>query len=179
MSFDFGYVDILFVAIGGLLIIYAYSRLFKTAKPKSRYTDHPLWLGLPRWFVLMLAGLQILAAVGFLTAFISWVTKPPEEAPDWPIRLTFISLLLNSAIWPFATLANAPVLTVVSLVGTAIASGRLLIWSLMETNRRWWVVAGLSALSIVTIGADGILWNCAYVLKQLTEPSFFDMFQQI
>ena len=174
MAFSFGFLDILFVALGGILILYSYTRLFGASPKSQRYTDHPLWLGIPRELVLFLSGLQILAAVGFLTAFFSWVVKPPEEAETWPIRIVFISLLLNAALWPFATLSNSKVLTVLSLVGTAIASGRLLLWALQETNQRWWVVVGFSALSVVTIGADGILWNGLYVYKQITQPDYFD-----
>jgi hypothetical protein len=172
--FDFGFADIILVALGGLLILYSYSRLKKPGL--ARYTDHPLWLGLPRGLVLLLSGLQVLAAVGFLAAFFSWVANPPEEAETWPIRIVFISLLLNAAIWPFATLVNAKVLTVLSLLGTAVASGRLLLWSLMEANQRWWVVAGFSALCLVTIGADGIVWNGLYVYKQWTQPEYFSAF---
>jgi hypothetical protein len=79
--FDFGFADIILVALGGLLILYSYSRLKKPGL--ARYTDHPLWLGLPRGLVLLLSGLQVLAAVGFLAAFFSWVANPPEEAETY------------------------------------------------------------------------------------------------
>ncbi len=168
---QFGYLDLLFVALASVFLFYSYSKLVKK-NTKTRYTDHPLWLGMPRGLVLFLSGLQILAALGFLSAFVSWIIDPPLEPETWRLRLTFVNLVLTAGIWPLAVINNYPAITMGSLLLTAWASVQLLVWAIMEQNPRWWVIAGVSCLCLVTVFADGIVWNAMYAQKQMYDANF-------
>ena len=147
----------------GIGVLTAYILCFRDKG--ANYITHPYWLGMSPDLVWVLVVLQIFAAIGFLTAIITWIRIPPVGGILDNDRLwMFVGFFILSAIvWPIALRYDVKWLVVMSLISTAIATILLLAGSIEETKPRLHVVIGLIALNVVTVLADGVLWNAKYI----------------
>ena len=134
------------------------------------YINHPFWFGMPPSTIKMAMVFQTFAIIGFLTTIISWIQYPPKEGIMYGNNLFYtISLfLISAAIWPVATQYKIHFLAIFSIILTAIASILLLVGTVEERKEdiKWYKVLGMLSLCLVTVLADGVLWNANYI-KQL------------
>jgi hypothetical protein len=150
--------------LGGIGVIASYIWVF--SKNKGNYVTHEYWYGLDESVVKLLIFFQVLAAIGFLMAILTWIIAPPVGGvldPWYALPTTLLFFFITAIIWPFATHFEIEWLVVLSLIGTAICTIVLLAGSVEENNPRWWVVLGLMLLSIVTVLSDAIIWNANYI----------------
>lgn len=164
--------ELLILGLFGVLVLVSYyvvfGRLYRSSG--TSYATHDLWFGIDETFVKILIGFQVTAVVGFLVAISMWCIQPPEGGimgRPYILFLTLLVFLLASICWPFATYYNFPVLVVGSLLLAAIASILLLAGSVEEDKSRVPVMLGLLFFSIVTVLADGVLWNANYIHKAI------------
>lgn len=158
--------------IFGLGVLSAYFVVFGHWVRKNYFT-HPFWMGIPGSVVQTLSVFQVLAVVGFLAAMSTWIHSPPKGGVmnGYAVVLTVVVFMIGAIIWPFATYFDYPWASVSSLLVSAVASILLLAGSIEEDNPRWWVVAGLTMFSTVTVLGDGVVWNANYILKQKQKKS--------
>ena len=73
--------------------------------------------------------------------------------------------LISASIWPVATYYKINWLVVLSLITTAFASILLLAGTIEEEKEdiKWYKVLGMLSLCLVTVLADGVLWNANYI----------------
>ena len=161
--------EIILLAILGILVLVFYFIFLKSNQKgdvKTNYFTSPFWFGIPMNIVKILTIFQILAAIGFLIAIISWLKKPPKggimEKYLFPNLLLFF---ISASIWPIAVNKNIIWLTVLSIVLTAISSILLLAGSIEEKNPRIHIVISLLFLCIVTVLGDAVIWNANYIKK--------------
>jgi len=163
-------VSQMILGIVGALVLVSYYVVFGHLY-RSRgtsYATHDFWFGIDETFVKILIAFQIAAVVGFLVAITMWFVQPPEGGIMGRPSILFLTLLvflLASICWPFATYYKSPVLVVGSLLLAAIASILLLAGSVQEDKTRVPVMLGLLFFSIVTVLADGVLWNANYIYR--------------
>ena len=156
--------------VGGLGVLTSYGVVFGKLIPGQSYATHPFWLGLDKNFVSFLIMLQVLAVFGFITSVGTWILDPPEggilssSSRAWLLPLTLAVFLASATIWAPATFYKLKWLAVFSLITTATSSILLLAGSVEEDVPRWWVVLGLLFLNIVTVLADGVIWNARYIV---------------
>jgi len=157
--------EIILLSIFGILVIICYF-IFLKSKQKTTYFTTPFWFGIPTNIVKFLTIFQILAAIGFLIAIISWIKKPPQggimEKYLFPNLLLFF---VSAIVWPIAVNKNIIWLTVLSLILTAVSSILLLAGSIEEKNPRVHIVISLLFLCIVTVLGDAVIWNANYIKK--------------
>lgn len=158
------FLTLCFLGIIVLTVYYFY--ILKDSQ--SGYFTHPFWFDLPQEVIQMLLVFQLLAVIGFIVAIGSWIMSPPQKGimAGNMLFLTVAVFLLSAALWPIVTYHKYPILVVVSLIITAIASILLLAGSIEEENVKLYRVLGLLCLCIVTVLADGVVWNANYILKQ-------------
>ena len=130
------------------------------------YLNHPFWFGMPENIVNLLIFFIICAIIGFIGSVGSWLIQPPTTG-ILGNYLFYILLLffISAAIWPIVTYYNYGLLTVFSLICTAIASILLLVGSIEEENQQVLRVLGLICLCITTVLGDGVVWNTNYIKK--------------
>jgi hypothetical protein len=159
--------EIILLIILAVLVLVCYF-IFLKSKEKTSYFTSPFWFGIPKNIVKFLTILQILAAIGFLVAIISWIKNPPQggimEKYLFPNLLLFF---ISAIIWPIAVNKNIVWLTVLSLVLTAISSILLLAGSIEENKPRLHIVVSLIFLCIVTVLGDAVIWNANYIKKKI------------
>ncbi len=157
--------NVILLSILAVTVLICYF-IFLKSKEKSTYFTSPFWFGIPKNIVKILTIFQILAAVGFLIAIISWIKKPPQggimEKYLFPTLLLFF---ISAIAWPIAVNKNIVWLTVISLILTAISSILLLAGSIEEKEPRLHIVISLIFLCIVTVLGDAVLWNANYIKK--------------
>lgn len=155
----------------GVGLMLAYFVVFVKLMPGQSYIQHPAWLGTPTPIIKMLIGFQVMAAVGFIAAIVSWIACPPIGGIASNGRLPWIVVLFvtSAIIWPIALYYKVNWLVILSLISTAIGSILLLIGAVCEDSPRWWVVIGFLMLNIVTVLADGVMWNALFI-HSLSHP---------
>ena len=91
---------------------------------------------------------------------------------------TLILFLISATIWPIATYYKIHWLIILSLITTAIASILLLAGTIEEKKDdiRWYKVLGMLSLCLVTVLADGVLWNANYLkMSSINSEENFDI----
>lgn len=161
-------ISITLTTLLGVLI--SYILVFSRGRTAGGYIKHPLWLGMETSLVKFIVGLQLIAAVGFVAALYQWIRKPPSKGILGHTNALFITLMIFSIAaigWPWAVLYKQHFLVVLSLCLTAISSIILLAGSVEDDQggTPWWVTVGLLFLSLVTVLADGVLWNAKYIIS--------------
>ena len=135
------------------------------------FINHPFWFGISPSIIKMLMVFQILAVIGFLTTIITWINYPPKQGIMYGNNLfyTLSLFLISAAIWPVATHYKMHFLSVSSILFTAFASILLLAGTIEERKEdiKWYKVLGMLLLCLVTVLADGVLWNANYIKKLL------------
>lgn len=159
---------ILFVLSLSVLVSYyiVFTKLYKSKG--TSYFKHDFWFGLNEPLVKFLTFFQICAAVGFVIANIYWLKEEPVGGIMGNSNVRFVTLALFfifSAIWTFSVYYKKHFLTVFSLVIVAISSILLLAGSIEEKNPRMPVIIGFFYLCVVTVLADGVIWNANYISK--------------
>jgi hypothetical protein len=151
----------------GIIVLSVYY-LYLIKDSQADYLTHPFWFDLPKEIVQMLVVFQFFAVIGFIVAIGSWILTPPQKGimAGNMLFLTVAVFLLSAALWPIVTYHNYPVLVVISLIITAVASILLLAGSIEEENVKLFRVLGLLCLCIVTVVADAVMWNANYIIKQ-------------
>jgi len=151
--------------IGLIVLITYYFYLIKNSK--FNYINHPFWFGIPPNIVKILIVFQIFAVIGFLTTIISWLIYPPTKGIMIGNNLFYVLFifLISAVIWPIATYHKIHWLVILSLIITAISSILLLAGTIEEKKDhiKWYKVLGMLFLCLVTVLADGVLWNANYI----------------
>lgn len=154
------------IVVGLLLsILLSYGIVFSGSG--YSYINNPYWVGMDFTLIKTIIVLQIIAAVGFVVSLAWWFRNDPKRGILSERYVLFILLsifAISSAVWPWALKYNQSVLVVCSLVITAITSVLLLAGS-VEDQSPWWVSLGLLGFSTVTVLADGVMWNAAYITE--------------
>lgn len=152
------------------IVVLSYYYFYLIKDSTTGYINHPFWFDMSPSIIKMLMVFQAFAIIGFLTTIISWIQYPPKEGIMYGNNLFYtISLfLLSAAIWPVATHYKIYFLSICSIILTAIASILLLVGTVEERKEdiKWYKVLGMLSLCLVTVLADGVLWNANYI-KQL------------
>ena len=155
------------IILGLVVLISYYFYLVKDSK--SGYIEHKFWFGMPQNVVKMLIVFQLFAVIGFLTTIISWIKSPPKKGVMSGNNLFYalILFLVSATIWPVATYYKIHWLVILSLILTAISSILLLAGTIEEAKEdiKWYKVLGMLCLCLVTVLADGVLWNANYIKK--------------
>ena len=160
--------EIILLTILAVSVLVCYFIFLKNKEEKATYFTSPFWFGIPTIIVKFLTILQILAAIGFLIAIISWIKNPPQGGIMEKYLFTNLLLFFVSAIiWPIAVNKNIVWLTVLSLILTAISSILLLAGSIEESKPRIHIVVSLIFLCIVTVLGDAVIWNANYIKKRI------------
>jgi hypothetical protein len=150
----------------GLCVFVSYGIVFLQLQPGA-YINHPMWLGMSTPLIYTLVVFQILAAAGFVTAMINWVISSPTTGVfgdhPWLLPATVAVFLAAATTWAPATFYKVHWLVVGGLVVVAVASILLLAGAAEEIPQRWWIVAGLLLFNLVTVLADGVIWNAVYI----------------
>jgi len=158
---------IILIFLGLLVLITYYFYLIKDSN--TGYIEHPFWFGIPPNIVKMLFIFQIFAVIGFLTTIISWIQNPPKQGIMYGNNLFYVLglFLISAIIWPIATYYKIDWIVILSLIITAVASILLLAGTIEEKKEdlRWYKVLGMLSLCMVTVLADGVLWNANYIKK--------------
>ena len=156
---------IILTILGLFVLISYYFYLIKDST--SGYIDHKFWFGIPPNIVKMLIIFQLFAVIGFLTTIISWIQYPPKKGIMYRNNLFYVIMLflISASIWPVATYYKINWLVVLSLITTAFASILLLAGTIEEEKEdiKWYKVLGMLSLCLVTVLADGVLWNANYI----------------
>jgi hypothetical protein len=155
----------------GAVLAASYALLAWRKGSATGYIGSPLWLGMERSTVIMLVFLQALAAVGFLSAVLTWVFFAPPSGGVLSYHPAVLPVVLgvflaSSAAWAFLMSADDPnkIAVSASLVVTAVASIVLVAGAAEETRPRWWVVGGTLLLALVTVLGDGVAWNARWLM---------------
>jgi hypothetical protein len=151
----------------GLSVLISYYIVFVVLyKSQKSYINHEFWFGINSEFVKIIVFFQILALYGFLTSVSSLVSNLPTQGVLSNHLFKILCMFFIGAIvWPFATFYKKHTLVVLSLIITAISSILLLAGSIEDTNPKFHIVLGTFLVSIVTVLADGVLWNANYIYK--------------
>jgi hypothetical protein len=150
--------------VGAAIVFGSYYWAFRGSS--ASYLTHPLWLGMPRATVVMFCVLQVVAAVGFVAASVSWVAEAPRAGSagsQLHHRLLIGILLLSSAVWAPAAVGRHHWVVVLSLIATGLCSLLLVAASVEEDRQRWYVILGWLLFSTVTVLSDGVAWNAVYI----------------
>lgn len=136
------------------------------------------WLQFPKSSRIVFYVFQALAAVGFLTFFINYMIEPVDDKQGllsytpWVTPLILGILLLSCLIWGISVvqyMRNRSTwlkwVAVTSLVVTAIGALLLLAGYAETKEPKWYVLLGLLLFSIVTVLADGVMWNARFILS--------------
>lgn len=152
----------------GMLIL-SYYIFLQTDEKYDNYLNHPFWFGMDKRIVMLFLLFQILGVLGFLISIGSWIFNPPQNGSLKEDKLFYaLSLFfISSIIWPIATRYNVYLLSVTSIILTALASIWLLIGSIedKDNNLKTFRIISLFFLCIVTVIGDGVIWNTNYILK--------------
>lgn len=149
----------------GLSVLISYYIVFIILyRSNKSYIEHEFWFGIDKNIVKILVFFQFLAFGGFLISVPSLVSKVPSNGVLSKHLFKILCVFFISAIiWPFATYYKQHILVVASLIATAISSILLLAGSIEDKNPKLHIVIGLFLLSIVTVLADGVMWNANYI----------------
>ena len=152
----------------GLLVLISYY-IFLIKDSKMGYITHPFWFNLPEDVVKIIIAFQIFAVIGFLTTIISWIKNPPTQGIMSGNNLFYVLILflISAATWPIFTYYKIHWAVVLSLILTAISSILLLAGTVEEKKDdiKWYKVLGMIYLCVVTVLADGVIWNANYIKK--------------
>jgi hypothetical protein len=160
------YKKIILILLGLSVLISYYIVFVVLYKSKQSYIDHEFWFGMNRELVKIIVVLQLVAVYGFLTSVSILVSNVPTQGILSNHLFKILCMFFVSAIiWPFATYYKKHILVVLSLTITAISSILLLAGSIEDKNPNFHVVLGTFLVSIVTVLADGVLWNANYIYK--------------
>ena len=69
--------------------------------PRKSYLTHPLWFGMPKELIYFVVAMQVLAALGFIVAVVSWSLHRPTEGllSTYVLPVTLAIFLIASAGW--------------------------------------------------------------------------------
>jgi len=155
--------------VGGTGVVASYVYLMVTHHHQTSYVDSPLWLGMPRSVVIPITILQVIAAIGFLAAVCTWLfDAPPKEglmSRTGALATTLAVFFAASVGWAaLMSRRNPPVWAVsLCLIAAAASSIAMLAGAAEESKPRWWVTLGLLVFCLVTVLADGVLWNARFI----------------
>ena len=165
------YKNLLIIIILGIILLFSY---YNTFNGQKSYFKSLFWLNLPKKTIKTLTIHQILAIIGFFIFIISWViVEPPTNGIFVNKNILTILLILffcGSICWCFCVKKSFTssknifkILTVFSLILVAISTAIMLIGSITERHIRWYIILGLSWLSLTTIISDSIMWNARFI----------------
>ena len=135
------------------------------------------WLGFPQSNRTMFYVFQVFAAAGFLTFFADYLKSAPAEqgllSHSPAIVPVVVGVLLAAClIWGIGIVQymRAPSswlkwMVAGSLVITGLCSILLLAGYAETKEPKWYVLLGLLLFSIVTVLADGVMWNARFILN--------------
>lgn len=156
-------ITIVALAIG-VLVSY---RLYLTDNTNT-YLTSKFWYGIPKNIVIMILVFQVLAVAGFIVALVSWFIKPPTEGLlSEYLFIILVVFFVSSILWSVSINYGIPLLTVLSLIVTALASILMLVGSMQEKKPRLHIVLGLLLLCIVTVLCDAVVWNAQFITSTL------------
>ena len=160
--------QVIILIIFGLVVLISYY-FYLVKDSDSGYIEHKFWFGISPNIVKMLIVFQIFAVIGFLATIISWIKYPPKKGIMSGNNLfyTLMLFLISASIWPVATYYKIHWLVILSIILTAISSILLLAGTIEEAKEyiKWYKVLGMLSLCLVTVLADGVLWNANYIKK--------------
>lgn len=159
--------ELITLGILGMIVLGVYYfTLIKDSK--ADYFSHPFWFDLPKEVIYLLVVFQIFAVIGFIVAIGSWMITPPKKGimSGMMLFITVAVFLLSAALWPLAAYFELPIIVVMSLIITGLASILLLAGSIEEENVQLYRVIALLFLCVTTVLGDAVLWNANYILKQ-------------
>jgi hypothetical protein len=163
---------VLITVVLGILVLSAYASVFKG----ESYMTSKYWLGTPQATIKLYIALQLLAAIGFITAMVALLTSPPKRGlltylNAWALPLVIAVILGASLIWPFALQAEQRYVTVGSLIVVAAGSIALLAGTaenLSDDSTSQYAFVGVLTFCIVTVLLDAVGWNARYIMSNMS-----------
>jgi hypothetical protein len=150
-------------------LLLSYYTFLQTDDKYDSFLNHPFWFGIDENIVKLLVFFLILGVMGFVVSIGSWIYYPPKTGAVKDDKLFYALLLFftSAILWPIATYYKKYLISVISLVLTAAASIWLLAGAIEEENSdfKFYRVAGLLFLCIVSVLGDGVIWNVNYIIK--------------
>ena len=131
--------------------------------PRHPLLTHPYWCGAPAPLIVLFCTLMIPALLGFCYSFITWLDDPPKGWLEWPRYFIVLMLFFCFAtMWSVSVYNEWHVCVSIALIGSAVTSILLLVGALNEPTIRPGVVMGFTALCVVTVIMDAIVWQSIY-----------------
>lgn len=150
--------------VGGMALMLSYYMVF--VQEHQSYINSRFWVGIPNPLIKVIIAGQIVSLIGFLIAyFIPSGLIAGQQVPN-AILLTCV-FFAGSIAWAFLAKSALDggslisiLLTIISLVVTAVANILLILNSIKARN--YTAALGLLLLALTVVLSDGIFWNIMF-----------------